>query len=171
MSDEQIIYEARLAKEGRKLTRAGLVVLTFGIGAGAVLCFVFSSFPERLFPLTIFALGAAGISAQILRTAKLRGGAGFYRISINDHGLYVHSDDPSFTPSFSVIAPDVHRLVCKTIQQHERSDDHEYYVETRSGTRHQLEQLFTNYNLNASQVFEKITRRFPWVEVVEEVQR
>jgi hypothetical protein len=171
MSNEQIIYEARLAKEGRKLTRAGLVVLTLWISAGGVLCFVFTPLPDRFFPLAIFALGAAGISAQILRTAKLRSNAGFYRISIDDYGLYVHSDDPSSVPSFSVIAPDVHRLVCKTIKQYERSDDHEYYVETKSGTRHQIEQLFTDYNLNASQVFEKIISRFPWVEVVEEVQQ
>jgi len=170
MNNECVLYEAKLAKEGRKLTRAGLVVLVLWTGAGAVLCFVFTSFPERLLPLAIFALGSVGFALQTLRVVKLRSNTGFYRISIDNFGLYVHSDDPASAPSFTVIAPDVCRLVRRTIKQYESSDDHEYYIETKSGTRHRIEQLFADYDLDAMKIFEKITERFPWVQVIEEVK-
>ena len=171
MSVPQVLYEAKLAKAGRKLTCAGLVVLVLWTAVGAVLCFVFTSFPDRLLPLGIFALGAVGLSVQTLRVMRLRKNAGSYRISIDNYGLYVHSDDPSSAPSFSVIAPDVCHLVRKTIKQHDSADDYEYYVETKSGTRYQIEQLFADYDLDVMRLFETITERFPWVQILEEVQR
>src|SRR5580765_5857579 len=142
MSDEQVLYEAKLDKEGRRLSFAGLVLLLLWVGAGAVLCFVFDSFPSNIFPLVLFALGAGIFATQTVRCFRLRHNPGVYRISIDDYGLYVHSDDPSCAPSFAVIAPDVHRLLRKTIKGHEGGDDHEYYVETKSGTRHRIAQLF-----------------------------
>ncbi|HTI99129.1 MAG TPA: hypothetical protein VL527_09620 [Dongiaceae bacterium] len=170
MSNERVLYEAKLAKTGRNLTYGGWVVLALWTGVGAVFCFVFDSFPGRLIPLTIILLGSAGFALQILRVAKLRGNPGCYRISIDDFGLYVHSDDPASAPGFSIIAPDVYCLVRRTIRQAESSDDLEYYVETKSGKRHRLEQLFIDYDLNAMGLFEEIAERFPWVQIVEEVK-
>jgi hypothetical protein len=74
-------------------------------------------------------------------------------------------------PSFSVIAPDLYRLVRKTIKRYESSDDYEYYVETKSGKRHRIAPLFADYDLDVMKMFERITDRFPWVHVQEEVQR
>jgi len=171
MKSQQVLYEARLSRAGRKLTCGGLVVLVLWVGAGVVLCFRFSSFPGSLFPMAIFVLGAVGFARQLVRVMKLRRNPGFYRVSIDDYGLYVHSDDPASAPSFSVIAPDMQHLVRRTIKRYEATDDYEYYVETRSGTRHQIEQLFADYDLDVMKVFERITDRFPWVQVHEEVQQ
>jgi len=170
MSDHLVLYEAKLAKEGHNLTCAGLVVLVLCVGAGSVLCFVFTTFPSRLLPLGIFALGAVGFAMQTLRAVRLGRNPGFYRISIDDHGLYVHSDDPFSAPSFSVIAQEVYHLVRKTIKLYESSDDHEYYIETKSGIRHKIEQLFADYDLDVMKMFEKIIERFPWVRILEEVK-
>ena len=165
-----MLYEAKLAQEGRKLTFAGLVVLALWTGIGGVLCFGYTPFPERLVPLSIVGLGAVGFSLQTLRMMRLRKNSGCYRISIDDYGLYVHSDDPSLAPAFSVIAPDVCRLVRITIKQYESSDEHEYYVETKSGSRHQIEQIFADYDLDVMAMFERIAERFPWVQLIEEIK-
>lgn len=167
----QVLYEAKLSREGRRLTIAGLVVLAVWLGAGLVLCFVFSSFPERLLPLSILGVGAVGLALQTGRVMKLRRNPGFYRVSIDDYGFYVHSNDPASAPSFSVIAADMRALVRKTIKRYESGDEYEYYVETKSGTRHRIEQLFADHDLDVMKMFERITDRFPWVQVHEEVQR
>jgi hypothetical protein len=120
--------------------------------------------------LAAFILGAVIFGQQTLRVMKLRSNPGFYRVSIDDYGFYVHSDDPASAPSFSVIATDLHRLVRKTIKNSESCDEHEYYVQTKSGTRHRIEQLFADYDLDVMNMFEKIADRFPWVQIHEEVQ-
>src|SRR5258706_4194419 len=171
MNSQQVLYEAKLSRAGRILSRAGWVVLVFWVGGGAVLCFRFDSFPGNLLPLAIFVIGAAGFARQIARVMKLRRNPGSYTISIDDYGLYVHSDDPASAPSFSVIAPDLYRLVRKTIKYYDAGDEHEYYIETKSGKRHQVEKLFTDYDLEAMNMFKKITDRFPWVKIDEQVQR
>ena len=147
------------------------MALIFWIGIGLVLCFAFDSFPSNIGALVIIGIGAVSIALLIARVFRLRSNAGEYRISIDDYGLYVHSDDPSSVPSFSVIAPDVCCLVRKTIKRYESSDDHEYYIETKSGTRHRIEQLFADYDLDVMKIFERITDRFPWVHIHEEVQQ
>jgi hypothetical protein len=170
MTSQQVLYEAKLSREGRKLSCAGLVVLLVWVVAGAVPCFVFDSFPERLLPLAVVVLGAVAFGQQTLRFMKLRRNPGFYRVSVDDYGVYVHSDDPASAPSFSVIAPDLHCLVRKTIKNSESCNEHEYYVETKSGIRHRIEQLFADYDLDVMNMFEKIADRFPWVQIHEEVQ-
>ena len=170
MNSAQVLYEAKLSREGRKLSRAGFLVLVVWVGAGAVLCFVFSSFPGSLLPMAVFALGAAGFALKTARVMKLRKNPGVYRISIDDYGLYVHSDDPASAPSFSVMAPDIYRLVRKTIRWYEGADEYEYYVETKSGARHRIEQIFADYDLNVMKLFDRITERFHWVQIREEVQ-
>src|SRR5512133_568676 len=101
MNSQQVLYEAKLSQEGCKLSRGGTAVLVLWLAVGAVLCFAFTSFPERLLPMAIFALGAAGLALQIVRVAKLRRNPGVYRVSIDDYGLYIVSDDPASAPSFS----------------------------------------------------------------------
>ncbi len=165
-----VLYEAKLAQEGRKLTLAGLVVFAVWTGIGGVLCFGYTPFPARLVPLSIVGLGAVGFAIQTQRMMRLRKNGGYYRISLDDYGLYVHSDDPSLAPAFSVIAPEVYRLVRITIKQYEGSDELEYYVETKSGSRHRIEQIFADYDLDVMAMFERIAERFPWVQLVEEVK-
>jgi hypothetical protein len=171
MNPQQVLYQAKLAKEGKTLTWGGLTVLLLWIGTGLVLCFAFDSFPSNIGELVILGIGAVGIALLTARVFRLRSNPGEYRISMDDRGLYVHSDDPSSAPSFSVIAPDLCRLVRKTIKCYESSDEHEYYVETKSGTRHRIEQLFADYDLDVMKMFERITDRFPWVQIHEEVQQ
>ena len=118
-----------------------------------------------------FALGAVIFALQTFRVMKLRKNPGVYRVSIDDYGLYVHSDDPACAPSFSVIAPDLYRLIKKTIKYYDAGDEYEYYVETKSGKRHRIEKLFTDYDLDVMRMFERIMDRFPWAQVQEEVQR
>jgi hypothetical protein len=171
MNSQQVLYQAKLAKEGRKLTWAGLAALVFWVGIGLVLCFAFDSFPSNTGALVVIGIGAVGIALLTARVFRLRRNPGDYRISMDDYGLYVHSDDPSSAPPFSVIAPELCRLVRKTIKRYESCDDYEYYVETKSGTRHRIEQLFADYDLDVMKMFARITDRFPWVEVHEEVQQ
>ena len=172
MNDQQVLYEARLAKDGRKLTCAGLVVLGLWVGCGVLLCFRFDSFPSNILALAVLALGAVGLAAQTVRFFRLCQNPGVYRISIDDYGLYVHSDDPSSAPSFSVVGPDIDRLVRTIIKRGDSDspDDHEYYVETMSGKRHRIEQLFADYGLDVMKLFGEIQDRFPRVEIVEEVR-
>jgi hypothetical protein len=171
MSNQQILYEAKLATVGRKLTWAGFGALVLWLGFGLTLCFSFDSFPSNIGALLVIAFGALVLSLLTVRVLRLRKNSGIYRVSIDDQGVYVHSDDPSSAPSFSVIAPDLHRLVRKAIKVGEGGDEHEYYIEIRSGTRHRIDQLFSNYDLDVMGAFETIAERFPWVRVVEEANQ
>lgn len=62
-------------------------------------------------------------------------------------------------------------MVRKTVKHHDSSDDREYYVETKSGKRERIEELLlTTPQLRAMDIFDKITDRFPHVEIVEEIK-
>jgi hypothetical protein len=93
-----------------------------------------------------------------------------YQISIDNYGLYVHSDAPDFAPSFSLLATDISRLIRKTIRDSEGSEEHEYYVETKSGRRHQIQNLLMCWrpHLKVMDLFDQITDYFPTLEIVEE---
>jgi len=147
------------------------LVLALWVGGGLVLCFHFGSFPGNVGALIIFVLGAVLFTSQTRQGLKLSKNNGAYRISIDDFSLYVHSDDPASAASFTIVATDVCRLVRKTIKQSESTDEHEYYVETKSGTRHQLWQLLTLLDLDAMTIFKQIQERFTWVEIYEEVKQ
>ena len=70
-----------------------------------------------------------------------------------------------------VKAPDLCCLVRKTIPDSERSSDdyfHQYFVETKSGTRHEIDPFFAEYDSNAGRIFGRIRERFPWVQIREE---
>lgn len=171
MSNQQVIYEAKLAKVGTKGAPVALVVLVLWLGAGYVLCFLFTAPSDRLLPLCLFGLGAVALAFVGLRMILLRRNAGYYRISIDDHGLYVQSDDPLSPASFSVKTPDLCCLVRKTFPDSERSSDdyfHQYFVETKSGTRHEIDPFFAEYDSNPGRIFGRIRERFPWVQIREE---
>ena len=168
MSSQQILYEAKLAKVGKGLSWSGPVVLAFWVIGGLVLCFRFDSFPSNLVALVIIGLGGVIFSRAIWLGIRWRKMSGIYRVSIDDSGLRVHSDDPATAPSFTVVANDIYRLVRKTIRWSDSADEHEFYIETKSGARHRIGQLFSDFDLDVMKMFEKITARFPWVQILEE---
>jgi hypothetical protein len=55
------------------------------------------------------------------------------------------------------------------VNLHDSTDNYEYYVETKSGRRHRIEQLFADHDLDVMGMLERIAERFPWVEMLEEV--
>ena len=170
MTDQQVVYEVKLAKVGTKVTPVALISLVLWLGAGWVLCFLFTAPSDRLLPLCLFGLGAVALAFVSLRMVLLRRNAGYYRISADDHGLYVHSDDPLSRASFSIKAPDLCCLVRKTIPDCDcsSSDSHEYFVETKSGARHEIDPFFAEYDPNPGRIFGRIRERFPWVQIREE---
>ena len=42
---------------------------------------------------------------------------------------------------------------------------------TKAGVRHRVEQIFADLDLDAMELFKKITDRFHWVEIYEEIER
>src|SRR5579872_5283027 len=111
MKDKKVLYEADLAKVGRRLSWLGwggvLVCLVAGVGLTWHFGAIEGSFSA--FFAFIFSLVAR-------RGFCLLRHPGVYQISIDDYGLYVQSDDPESAPSFSIPATDICRLVRKTIQ-------------------------------------------------------
>ena len=94
-----------------------------------------------------------------------------YQISIDNYGLYVHSDAPDFAPSFSVVATDIAHLIRKTIKHYEGADEYEYYVETKSGCRYRIQDLLMcQPRLEVMDLFDQITDYFPRLEIAEEIQ-
>jgi len=92
-----------------------------------------------------------------------------YQISIDNYGLYVHSDAPKLAPSFFVVATDISRLIRKTIRDSEGCEEHEYYVETKSGRRHRIQDLLMCWpHLRVMDLFDQITDYFPTLEIAEE---
>lgn len=167
MSDQQILYEAKLSRMGRKRTSVVLVKLSVWFGLVVVLWFHYLSFPESIVPVAGLALCAVGLAKESLHVYTLRNNPGFYRISIDQDGLYIHSDDIDSALPFTIEAHDVHRLV-RTTTSHSEGTDHEYYIDTKSGTRHRIDQFFADHDMDVMRVFEKIADRFPWAQVLQE---
>jgi hypothetical protein len=168
MDDRQILYEARLSKTGSKMVWAGIVALVVLACVAWLLCFKNDTFPGNLMPLCIFGLFGIATIIYLRRGIKMKANPGFYRISIDDYALYVQSEDPDSTRSFEVIAPDIHCLVRKTVRESDSAPTFEYYVDTKSGQRHRIEQFFVDLDLDALSVFDKITDRFHWVQIFDE---
>src|SRR5579859_3832982 len=150
MNDQKVLYEADLAKVGRRLSWLGwggvLVCLTAGVG----LTWHFGS-NEGLFPsFSVFFAFIFGLVAR--RGLCLLRHPGVYRISIDDYCLYVQSDDPESAPSFSIPATDIRRLVRKTIQDTESCDEYKYYVESKSDRRHRVDNFFASHGLNMAKL-------------------
>ena len=134
---------------------------TFGVGP-----FPYSSIWLLWVGTGIFALGRL-----IRKYLPLRRNSGLYQISIDNFGLYVHSDAPNFAPSFSVLATDLSRLIRKTFKDSDGDDNHyEYFVETKSGRRYQIkDNLMFSPRLEVMELFDQITDYFPTLEIEEEV--
>lgn len=111
MSGQQVLYKARLADVGLKLTLVMLLALVFWVGFYAAFSLAFHDFQFHSFNdifhtgfgLAIFSIGVGIIAVHIVRGFRLWRNPGVYRISIDDDGFYVHCDDSS-APSFSVLA-------------------------------------------------------------------
>ena len=140
------------------------------VSFGLVLTFLAGPL-QGSFPL-IWSAACVGIfSWQIRRMLRVRSSPGVYRISIDDYGLYVQCDAPAFAPTFSVIAPDISCLVHKTIKDFDGGNEHQYFIETKSGQRFQIEELLlVNPPIKVLVLFEKIIIHFPWLEILEEVE-
>ena len=80
-----------------------LLALVFWMGFYAAFSLAFHDFQFHSFNdifhtgfgLAIFSIGVGIIAVHIVRGLRLCRNPGVYRISIDDHGLYAHSDDPS----------------------------------------------------------------------------
>ena len=166
MNEMQILYEANLAKTGGSLRWGALVLLVLGL-VGLVLCFVFSSFPDIIGPLLVVAIFVVMMGKAFVKMSRLRCNSGFYRISIDMLGLHVQSDDSIMGPSFSVEPSDLHRRVRKKDGDFENTS-YEYYIEEKSGRRHQVNEILASYDLDVMALFRRIADRFPSVIVVDE---
>ena len=165
----EILFEIKLKKAGAWLTPGLLIGSAIFIVPGIILVAVLP-FPDSLFLFLWLGLCFWIFGVQLWRILPLRKNPGDYRIWLDDYGFYVHSDAPSIQPPFSVVATDLQRLVHKIVVGD--SDDHYYYIETKSGKRYQLEELLLQHpNPTPMQLFHKIINRFHWVEMVEERQR
>lgn len=164
----EILFEMKLTKAGAWLTPGILIASALFIVPGIILVSV-SPFPESLILLPWVGVCIWIFGAQLWMILPLRKNPGVYRISLDHYGFYVHSDAPAIQDSFSVVATDLQCLVHTTIAG--ESDDHYYYVETKSGKRYQLVGLILQPpNPTPMELFDKIIKRFRWVEIVEEVQ-
>ena len=172
MSDgnRKILYEARLAQLGRRYFWT-CAVLAVPFTGGGVAMFLRPVDPctdtpaDHYVPVGILALIAAFLIYGMIFSGWLWRNPGVYRISIDDQGLYVHSDAPKFMPSFTVAATDIHRLVQKTVSQSDGPDTLEYYVETKTGVRHVVGKFAGDLDFDGMKLFGKITDRFYWVGV------
>lgn len=170
MSDQQVLYEAKLDRTGTWLAWGASMAMVLFLSFGLAASFLADSF-SKIFPIVWSAICIGIFSWQIRRMLRLRRSPGVYRISIDDYGLYVQCDAPSFAPSFSVIAPDISCLVHKTIKDFDSGDEHEYFIETKSGARYKIEDLLlVKPPMRVSELFEEIIDRFSWVEILEEVE-
>ena len=170
MSERQVIYEAKLTKTGTMLTWGGLLAMALLGGIGWIFYFVVGS-SGLSFSVVWTIVWVVVILFAMRKVVPLRNNQGVHRISIDDYGLYVHSDVPALAPSFLVIALDIARMVHTTIKSHEGGDEHEYFVETKSGKRYRIEELLlVKPQMRAMELFEKIANRFHWVEIAEEVK-
>ena len=163
MSGRQILYEANLAKTGRALRSGALLMLVVGL-AGLVTCFVLGSFSD----IGVLMIAAACVFLMvwpIVTVSRLRRNPGFYRIYFDTLGLHVQSDDRICGPSFSVSASELYHLVRKVGGVDEPTD---YYVEEKSGRRHQIHETLGNWDLDVMAVFRRIEQEFPSVTIVDE---
>jgi len=163
MSGRQILYDANFAKKGSALRPGALLMFVVGL-AGLVISFVFESFPNigLLFTTTAFVFLMIWPIATV---SRLRRNPGFYRIYFDTLGLHVQSDDRILGPSFSVSASELYRLVRKVGVVDEPTD---YYVEEKSGRRHQIHQTIANWDLDVMAMFRRIAQEFPSVTIVDE---
>src|SRR5215204_6345664 len=145
----EVLYEAKLAQHGRRLFQALLLVFVLWAGFVSAILFLDESFGTREPVIAFTVVGAIMVAVPIVMACRWCRNPGIYRVSVDHYGIYVHSDDASSGKAFSVVATDLHSLVRITCKHHENSDTYEYYVQTKSGPRYQLADVFADFDHNA----------------------
>ena len=169
MNGSEILYEAQFGHSARRYFWTLVVLLAAWVGVGVLLWWCAKRLWANLGWLPVFLLGSFAGVVGVVKMFRRRNHPGVYRISVDDYGFYVQCDDPARSPSFAVLATDLASLVHKTIKvSGDSSDEHEYYVQTKSGPRHRIDLFYANYSMDVMVVFEKVADRFHWVEIVEE---
>ena len=92
---------------------------------------------------------------------------GSYRIYLDSLGFHVHSDAPALGEPFSIATLNLHQLIRKRVGNGEDLE-YEYFVEEKSGKRHQISVTLANSNLNVMDLFERVACEFPSVKIVNE---
>lgn len=170
MKERRILFETSLAETSSSLVWRNLAVLMVFAGCVIFMDWVTGSFPRGTLWLAVVGLIVIGrFWRQLRKFFLLWRNSGVYQISIDDYGLYVHSDAPDFASSFSIPATDISRLVRRTIKDSDGGDEHEYYVETKSGRRYRIQDtLLGPSKLEVMDLFDRITDVFTTVEIGEE---
>jgi hypothetical protein len=163
----EVLYEGKLVERGRRVIWASLLGYFLYAGVVTIGLSALDSFRGNIDPIIGLNVGGLIIfGVAFVFGCRWRRNPGFYRISIDDYGLYVQSDDRSCGPAFAVVATDLQALVrveCIGSETHY----YEYRVRTKSGA---VYQLFDFGDLDHDALFDRILNRFHWVEFVEEVE-
>ena len=163
----EVLYEGKFVEKGRRLLWASLLGYFLYAGVVSIGLSVLGSFHDNIEPIVGWNVGGLIIfGVAFVFACRWRRNPGFYRISIDDYGLYVQSDDRSCGPAFDVVATDLQALVrveCIGVESHY----YEYRVRTKAGA---VYQLFDFGDLDHNALFDRILNRFHWLEVVDEVE-
>jgi hypothetical protein len=165
MNSQQILYEADLPQTGKSLKRALSLLITAGLAGIGFSMLV--AYPGHLIVVIFLLILVGGMAFNFRGISKWSRKQGCYKVYLDSIGLHVHSDEPVLGRSFSVSILNLNRLIRKRVGNAEDLE-YEYFVEEKSGERHQVGSLFTNYDMNAMDVFEAIARQFPSVKIVAE---
>jgi hypothetical protein len=173
VNGRKILFETSLAKTSGRLVLRNLAILMIFAGCVLFMDFATGSFPQGALWLAVVGLILLSTFRQRLHGIfLLQRKSGVYQISIDNYGLYVHSDAPDFAPSFSIPATDISRLIRITIKDSDNSDEFEYYVETKSRRRYRIQDiLLLPSKTEVMDLFDQITDVFTTVEIEEEEVR
>jgi hypothetical protein len=166
MSNRQILYQADIQRTRRSL-KLGVLVLIIVAAIGFTVCLLIGPFSGKIFMLGFIGLVILGGITWLREICKWNRTPGCYQIHLDSIGLHVHSDEPRLGKSFSVAAMNLHQLVQKRVGGVENLE-YEYYVVEKSGKRHKISAILSNYKLDTVNVFERIACEYPSVEIVEE---
>lgn len=165
MNGRQIFYEANLQNTGKSLKRGAVVLVLFGaVGFSLVL---FAEFSGKVFVLLVLGIFISGVLMKLSKFSKWSQKPGSYQIYLDSIGFHVHSDAPALGEPFSIATLNLHQLIRKRVGNGEDLE-YEYFVEEKSGKRHQISVTLANYNLNVMDLFESIACEFPSVKIVNE---
>jgi len=166
MNNRQILYQADVQKTAKHLKFGAVFLMTVGLICIAA-CLTMKSFSDKLILISFIGVFVTGILLHFIQISKWSGTKGKYQIYLDSIGIHAHSDEPALGQPFSVAASNLHHLVRKHVRNGENIE-YEYYVEEKSGVRHQISKTLSNYNLNVLEIFERIACEFPSVKIVEE---
>ncbi len=166
MNRQNVLYEANLQTKAKKIQLAGLTLIIATIVAFFFLTF-FVALPGKILVLLILALYLGVSLKELSGVSPSSKKVGRYQIYLDSIGLHVRSDEPAWGESFSVSVLNLHRFVRKNVS-HGEDPNYEFFVEEKSGQRHQISPLLANADLNVMALFEIIASEFPSVKIVTE---